>query len=130
MLLSSIEGKSYCSNSKEIVNISNQEKLLTRNDLEKNEWIETFFMFDENTIVMFNGFTTSKKHPTDFEKNYEIDSTINKQIKIIDRVSKKILLKDNLSPSSFSPIVTESKIIFFSKDAESYYINLINYGKK
>lgn len=89
MLLSSIEGKSYCSNSKEIVNISNQEKLLTRNDLEKNEWIETFFMFDENTIVMFNGFTTSKNILL-ILKNYEIDSTINKQIKIIDRVSKNI----------------------------------------
>ncbi len=130
LLFSRIGDKNYCSNSKEVINVSDQDKLLIKDDLEKNEWIEAFSMIDNNTIVMLNTFNTSKKHPTDFEKNYEIDSTINKQIKIIDRSSKKILLKDNLLPSSYSPIITESKIIYFSKDAEGYYINLINYGKK
>jgi hypothetical protein len=129
LLFSKFEENYYYSNTKEISRWNGLDKILAKNDLEKNEWIDAFSMINENKVIMFNSFHSSKLHPTEFELNYGVDSVTNKQIKIFDCKTRKSLLSEAIPLDSYSPISSNSKIVFMNKDDKNYFFNVINYGE-
>lgn len=111
------------SNGKEIVGVTSEKKVFSKDRLEKNEWIRDF-QKNKGTITLITYKLLKKKLPTESEKIYSADSLCDLQIKVYDG---ELVATKNLTGQTTSFLVTANKVIFIEKDKEHYYFKSIGY---
>lgn len=111
------------SNGKEIVNVSSEKKVFTKDRLEKNEWISDFEK-KNGTITLLTYKLLKKKLPTESEKTYGADSLCDLQIKIYQ---DELIATNKLSHANTSLLVMANKVVLVEKDKEHYYFKSIGY---
>jgi hypothetical protein len=117
------------STAKEIISLEDNRKILPKNTLESNEWIEDFYSKSDQELIL----VTSKKDKTNSVvisgQVCPVDTITEKNLKIFD-IKNKAWLGDKKLPVGQKTIcLTSNKVIFISKDEKSYYINYITYNE-
>lgn len=118
-----VDGELFFSNGKEILNVDSEKRILSKDRLEKNEWISDF-QKHKNTITLITYKLFKKQHLSETEKAYGADSLGDLQIKVFN---DDLVATKKLSQTTPSFLVTENKIVFIEKNKEHYYIKSIGY---
>ncbi|MGQ0827717.1 MAG: hypothetical protein ACT4ON_04920 [Bacteroidota bacterium] len=116
-------------NGKEICEVNTGKKIFSGKNLKANEWMSSFYMND-NKIVMVNYNQDRKKHPTEFEEHYAIDSINTARIKVFDTKTAQWISEKSLPVFHLPFLITKNKIIFLDKDKQNYYFKYIKYNEE
>ena len=123
------DGNILYTNSKDICEVENGRKVFSRKDLRSNEWIEDFYVHNKN-IVMFNYNVNRKKHPTEFDEHYVVDSISDKKIRIFNTQNLQWSTEKEIKVLSMLAVsITKDKIIYVDKDKQNYYFKYIRYNE-
>jgi hypothetical protein len=117
------EGYVFC-NGKEIYCFDNHKKILEKETIRPNEWINGYYLGAEE-ILLSTHVLEKKAHPTKFDIAYGLDSIASNNIVCIDRVSglKQLIKLDIREAYSFA--LTSDKLVFIERDKENYYVTRI-----
>lgn len=118
-----VDSELLFSNGKDIVDVTSEKKVFSKDRLEKNEWISDF-QKNKGTITLLTYKLLKKKLPTESEKMYGADSLCDIQIKVYE---EELVATKNLTGQATSFLVTANKVIFIEKDKEHYYFKSIGY---
>ncbi|MGZ4034155.1 MAG: hypothetical protein ACXVPY_01265 [Bacteroidia bacterium] len=123
-------GELLFSNGKEICDVESNKKVFSEKNLKANEWIQKFYMKNNTQLIMVTYFLDQKKHPTEFEKSYGVDSLNTVKIKTFDVESSTWVKEKELPLTNLALTITSDKIIYVDKDKQNYYFKYIKYDEK
>ncbi|HEY0029728.1 MAG TPA: hypothetical protein VGC65_03130 [Bacteroidia bacterium] len=116
------------SNGKDICEIESGKKLFSKKQLRTNEWIQSYQMDDNQNLILVTYTLDKNANPTEFEKNYGLDSLSSIQLRTFNTQSMEWGNEKALPTSiNLSMLVTHDKLIYFDKDEENYYLKFIPY---
>ncbi|MFL5764753.1 MAG: hypothetical protein ACJ77K_12485 [Bacteroidia bacterium] len=116
------EKNTFFSNGKGIYTVETGKSALPESALKANEWISDF-SWNDHRILLATYMTYKKKHPSDTDIAYGVDSIANFRIRVMGPDSGTDITEKVLAPSGLSPIdVNAEKIVWIVKDKEHYYL--------